>query len=208
MPAKTSPSLALMSILLAGAVAAGSLLWGLGKIRREGGPIVVTTGEAEIGGPFSLIDQNGIRRSDQDFRGRYMLVFFGFTYCPDICPTTLAVLSAALNDIGPLAEDIVPIFISVDPERDTPGNLKPYLAAFGSQFVGLTGTREETDNAVGVYRAYYRIVGGEGDDRGDDYLVDHTSIIYLMDREGKFVTNYDLNMGPGVIAADLRKRIR
>ena len=194
----------LIGILLIGMIGAGALLWGLGKIRQDNEPIVVTTGEADIGGPFSLIDQNGTRQNDKDFRGHHMLVFFGFTYCPDVCPTTLSVLSAALNDIGPLAENIVPIFISVDPARDTPEILKPYLSAFGPEFVGLTGTKEEIDKAVSVYRAFYQIPDSEG----DDYLVDHSTVIYLMDDEGNFVTNYDLNMGPGAIAADLRQKIR
>jgi protein SCO1/2 len=197
-----SPPLLLIGILLIGAIAAGGLFWSLGNI-RQAVPVVVTTGEAEIGGPFSLVDQNGMRRSEEDFRGRHMLVFFGFTYCPDICPTTLAILSAALEEIGPLADDIVPILITVDPARDTPEILKPYLSVFGSEFVGLTGTKEEIDNAVGAYRAFYQIVEGEG----DDYTVDHSTIIYLMDAEGKFVTNYNLNMGPDAIADDLRQRI-
>jgi len=204
MNGKNSLSLMLMGILLIGAISAGALFWSLGKIRQDNEPIVVTTGEADIGGPFSLIDQNGTRQNDEDFRGRHMLVFFGFTYCPDICPTTLSVLSAALNDIGPLAENIAPIFISVDPARDTPEILKPYLSAFGPEFVGLTGTKEEIDKAVSVYRAFYQIPDSEE----DDYLVDHSTIIYLMDDEGKFVTNYDLNMGPSAIAADLRQKIR
>ena len=197
-----SPPLLLMGILLLGAIAAGGLFWSLGQL-RVAEPVVVTTGEADIGGPFSLLDQDGVRRSDEDFRGRHMLVFFGFTYCPDICPTTLAVLSAALEEIGPLADDIVPIFITVDPKRDTPEILKPYLSAFGPQFVGLTGTKEEIDNAVAAYRAFYQIVETEG----DDYLVDHSTIIYLMDADGKFVTNYNLNMGPVAIADDLGQRI-
>jgi len=198
-----SPQVLLIGILLIGAIAAGGLFWSLGNIRQTLAPVTVTTGEADIGGPFSLVDQSGARRNDEDFRGRYMLVFFGFTYCPDICPTTLAILSAALDEIGPLANDIVPILITVDPERDTPEILKPYLSVFGSEFVGLTGTKEEIDNAVGVYRAYYQIVESEG----DDYTVDHSTIIYLMDAQGKFVTNYDLNMGPDAIADDLRRRI-
>lgn len=204
MGGKNFSSPRLIGILLIAAILTGGLLWSLSNLRQEPGPIVVTTGEAEIGGTFSLIDQNGVRRNDQEFRGRYMLVFFGFTFCPDICPTTLAILSAALDDIGPLADDIVPILITVDPERDTPEILKPYLSAFGPEFVGLTGTKEEIDNAVGAYRAFYQILEGEG----DDYLVDHSTIIYLMDGEGKYVTNYDLNMGPAAIAADLRQRIR
>jgi protein SCO1/2 len=202
MPGRGTPPLLLMSILMLGGLAAGGLFLTLGQL-REAEPVVVTTGEADVGGPYSLLDQNGVRRSDEDFRGRYMLVFFGFTYCPDICPTTLAILSAALENIGPLADEVVPIFITVDPQRDTPEILKPYLSAFGPEFVGLTGTREEIDNAVSAYRAFYQIVETEN----DDYLVDHSTIIYLMDGEGKFVTNYDLNMGPDAIAEDLRERI-
>ncbi len=204
MRGQAAPPRLLIGILLIGAIAAGGLFWSLGNIRQTMEPVVVTTGEADIGGPFSLIDQNGARRNDEEFRGRYMLVFFGFTYCPDICPTTLAILSAALDDIGPLADDIVPILITVDPERDTPEILKPYLSVFGDEFVGLTGTKEEIDNAVAAYRAFYQIVEGEGE---NDYLVDHSTIIYLMDDRGEFVTNYNLNMGPEAIAADLRQRI-
>lgn len=202
MPGRGTPPLLLMSILTLGALAAGGLFLSLGQL-REAEPVVVTTGEADIGGPFSLLDQNGVRRGNEDFRGQHMLVFFGFTYCPDICPTTLAILSAALEEIGPLADDIVPILITVDPARDTPEILKPYLSVFGPQFVGLTGTKEEVDNAVAAYRAFYQILETEG----DDYLVDHSTIIYLMDGEGKFVTNYNLNMGPNAIAEDLRERI-
>lgn len=210
MPKKLPPaaSYTLAAALLIIAVAAAVFLWQLGGTRQAAAPQAApapatATGTAEIGGPFSLVDQNGDRRTDQDFRGRYMLVFFGYTYCPDVCPTTLAILKNALDEIGPLADDVVPIFISVDPERDSPEILKPYLSAFGPEFVGLTGTREEIDQAVHAYRAYYDIP----DHEGDDYVVSHSSIIYLMDRDGLYLTNYSLDMGPDAIAADLRDRI-
>jgi protein SCO1/2 len=199
-------SYALAASLLVAALGAGAFLWSLGgapqaPIRQTAS---VSTGTAEVGGPVSLIDQNGARRTDEDFRGSYMLVFFGYTYCPDVCPTTLAIIKAALDEIGPLSQEIVPVFISVDPQRDTPEMLKPYLSAFSPRFVGLTGTREEIDEAVSNYRAYYQIEDGSGD---DNYIVNHTSIIYLMDRDGLFLTNYSLEMGPDAIAADLKNRL-
>jgi cytochrome oxidase Cu insertion factor (SCO1/SenC/PrrC family) len=195
----------LAASLLVVALIAGMFLWQLGAPRQVAAPqsTTVSTGTADVGGSFSLVDQNGERRSDEDFRGRYMLVFFGFTYCPDVCPTTLAILKAALDEIGPLADEVTPILISVDPERDTPEMLKPYLSAFSPRYVGLTGTREEVDEAVRAYRAYYDII--ESDD--GEYTVNHSSVIYLMDRDGLFLTNYSLEMGPDAIAADLRSRI-
>ena len=204
LPPQASYALAISLVLCA--LVAGMFLWQLGDARQTRLPQTITTdsGTAEIGGSFSLIDQDGMRRTEEDFRGRYMLVFFGFTYCPDVCPTTLAILSNALDKIGPLAEEIVPVLITVDPARDTPETLKPYLASFGPEFVGLTGTKEEIDQAVAAYRAYYQIIEGDG---GDDYTVNHSSVIYLMDRDGNFVTNYALDMGPDAIAADLTQRI-
>jgi len=201
----TPASYTLAASLLICAGIAGAFLWQVGSARPPQLPQVTSSdsGTVRIGGPFSLIDQDGVRRTDEDFRGRYMLVFFGFTYCPDICPTTLAVLKSALEDIGPLADDVVPILISVDPGRDTPETLKPYLASFGPQFVGLTGTKEEVDQAVAAYRAYYEIIDAES----ADYTVSHTSIVYLMDEEGNFITNYALDLGPDAIAADLSRQI-
>ena len=194
--------LALGAMLLA-ALIAGGYLWGLGNPQQAvNGVSQAVSGEAEIGGPFALIDQDGMPRRDEDFRGKYMLVFFGFTYCPDVCPTTLAILSAALEDIGPLSDEIVPVLITVDPARDTPEMLKPYLSAFGPQFVGLTGSQDDIDDAVRAYRAYYQVDG-----EGEDYTINHSTVVYLMDREGRFLTNYALDMGPDAIAADLRKRL-
>ena len=129
-PMRRFPLAYIPFLLLATVVAAGAL-WRLGDLRSHRGTETVTVAPVSVGGPFSLIDQNGMQRSDTEFRGKYMLVFFGYTYCPDVCPTTLAVMSAALDKMGAQADRIVPIFITVDPARDTSDVLKAYLSAFG-----------------------------------------------------------------------------
>jgi protein SCO1/2 len=185
------------------AVTAG-LLWHFGDVRSEKGVVSVPTGETvTIGGPFSLVDQNGIRRTEKDFSGKYMLVFFGYTFCPDVCPTTLSVMSAALDKVGPDAARIVPVFISVDPKRDTPEKLKAYLASFGPNFVGLTGADEEVAAAAKAYRVYYQAHTEEG----DNYAVDHSGIVYLMSPTGQFLANYTLETSPDAMSADLKKRL-
>lgn len=178
-------------LLVTGGLAAGALAAVL-LTRLPGSGLVpavtsIETGKALVGGPFSLIDQNGKRVSDKDFAGRYMLVFFGFTHCPDICPSGLQVMSAALEKLGGKAKDVVPVFITLDPERDTPEKLKDYLASFGSRFVGLTGTKEETASAAKAYRVYYKTVPDEK--TPSNYTIDHAAIIYVMDKNGEFLTH-------------------
>ncbi|HYM17530.1 MAG TPA: SCO family protein [Micropepsaceae bacterium] len=196
--------LALIPFLVLILAVATGLLWHFGDVRSEKGIVSVPTGETvTIGGPFSLIDQNGMRRSEKDFSGKYMLVFFGYTFCPDVCPTTLSVMSAALDKVGPDATKIVPVFISVDPKRDTPEKLKAYLASFGPNFVGLTGTDEEVAAAAKAYRVYYQAHTEEG----DNYAVDHSGVVYLMSPTGQFLSNYTLETSPESMAVDLKKRI-
>ena len=195
--------LILISILLLASLALGAYLWHLGNLRAAGPNSDQQQTQVLIGGPFSLIDQNGQRRTEADFRGKFMLVFFGFTYCPDVCPTTLAVISATLDRLGPQAEDVVPILISVDPKRDTPETLKSYLAAFGTRFVGLTGTDAEVAAVAKAYRVYYKAQPSEG----DTYNVDHSSVIYLMDRNGAFAANYTLETSPDSMAKDIQQKI-
>lgn len=192
--------LGLLFLFLATVVAAGAL-WRLGDLRVQRAQ-TITAETVELGGPFTLTDQNGIRRSESDFRGKYMLVFFGYTFCPDICPTTLAVMAAALDMMGPGADRIVPILISVDPVRDTPETLKTYLSAFGARFVGLTGSEEEIAVAARAYRVYVQA----HKDQGDSYTVDHSGVIYLMDPSGTFIANYSLSASPDKLAADLAKQ--
>jgi cytochrome oxidase Cu insertion factor (SCO1/SenC/PrrC family) len=145
-------------------------------------------GEALIGGPFSLVDQDGNRRTDADFRGKLMLVNFGYTNCPDICPLGLALLAETLERLGPDAAQLQPIFITVDPARDTAPVLKDYIAHFSDRIVGLTGTKEEIAAAAKAYRVYYKVHGDPATD--PNYPVDHSGFIYLMDRNGKFVTHF------------------
>ena len=165
----------------------------------------IVTGTAEVGGPFRLVDQNGTVRTDRDFRGRWLLVYFGYTNWPDVCPTTLAVIADAMKRIGPRRARLVPLFISLDPARDTPRALKTYLAAFGPEFVGLTGSPAAIRQAANDYRVYYATHplphGG--------YAVDHTGVIYLMGPDGSYVALYeDASLGPDSLAADLRRRIQ
>jgi protein SCO1 len=182
---------------------AGGYLWHLGDVAALPQSHSQVQGQAEIGGPFSLTDQNGQHRTDADYRGHFMLVFFGFTNCPDVCPTTLAMLSDVLNKLGAKADLVVPVFISVDPARDTPAVLKSYLASFGPRFVGLTGTSDEVAKAAKAYRAYYKKVPLPG----GGYTMNHSSVIYLMGPDGKFVTHYGVEQGPDALAADLAKRL-
>jgi protein SCO1/2 len=161
-------------------------------------------GQALIGGPFTLTDHTGKRVTDADFRGRYMLVFFGYTYCPDVCPSTLQVVSQALDKLGPKAERIAPIFITVDPERDTPQQLALYLQSFHPRLVGLTGTRAEIDAALDAYRV--RGVRKRVDPKSTaGYTVDHPAQIYVMGPDGKYRTFLDYTKGAESMAATLAR---
>jgi protein SCO1/2 len=156
------------------------------KLFGPGAPVV--SGKALVGGPFALTDGSGKRVTDKDFRGRYMLVFFGFTSCPDICPAGLQLISAVLDNLGSKADRLVPIFVSVDPERDTPEKLAGYVKNFNARFVGLTGTPEEIAAVTKAYRVYYKKVPNA--EVAGDYGMDHTSIIYVMGPDGEFVTHF------------------
>ena len=167
------------------------------------GPISI--GTALVGGPFTLTDQTGRKVTDKDFRGHYMLVFFGYTYCPDICPTELQVMSAALDNLGAKADAIQPIFITFDPQRDTPEVLKQYITNFHPRLVGLTGTPEEIAVAAKAYRVFYnRLDNTSGP---DTYLMDHSTITYLMDKQGKFLKHFSYSTDAAALAQDLEKLI-
>jgi len=186
---------------MAAAVACG-YLWYLGD--RAAGLVPVEAGRAvPIGGPFRLIDQYGRAVHDSDFRGRFMLVYFGYTNCPDVCPTTLATIAKAMDELGPEAARIAPLFVTVDPARDTPKALRDYLSAFGPRFIGLTGSPAAVGKVAREYRVFFRKEPGAP----GSYAVDHSSTIYLMGPGGVFVTNYDESVGPDGLARDLRKRL-
>ena len=177
----------------------------LGVIVLAGGQRGVTSGikTAAIGGPFRLIDQNGEPFSDTDLRGKSFLVFFGFTHCPDVCPTTLFDISEIMRNLGKDADRKAAVFITVDPERDTPEALKEYLSSFDPHVRGLSGDLANIAAVAKAYRVYYRKVPLEG----GDYTMDHTAIVYLMDKEGQFVSPFNMRRTADVAAAELRKHL-
>jgi protein SCO1/2 len=156
-----------------------------------------------VGGPFALIDGDGKPVTDQTWRGKYLLVYFGYTYCPDVCPTTLTSVAAALDKLGAKADQIQPLFITVDPKRDTPAVVKQYAAAFGPRLIGLTGTPEQISVAAKEYRVYYaEHRTGPGP---DDYSMDHSSVLYLMGPDGRFIAPVRADQDGPEIAAALTK---
>ena len=169
-------------------------------IHRSATETADTSSNAAIGGPFTLIDTRGKTVTDQTYRGKWMLVYFGYTFCPDACPTTLNNISAALEKLGSEADEIEPLFITVDPKRDTPQVMSDYLKSFDTRIVGLTGSKFQTDAAAHAYRVY---VSAQKSD-GDDYLVDHSAYIYVMDPQGKFVSVIPGDMGGDKMADQLR----
>jgi cytochrome oxidase Cu insertion factor (SCO1/SenC/PrrC family) len=162
-------------------------------------------GRAAIGGPFTLVDHNGRTVTDADYRGKLLLVFFGYTYCPDVCPTELQNLTLALEDLGKDAGSRVQgLFITVDPGRDTPQALKEYLSNFHPAITGLTGTPEQIAAAARTYKAYYARAKGEG----DVYLMDHSAFLYLMDRKNEYVAHFRPGVATADIVAGVKKALR
>jgi len=159
-------------------------------------------GRGPIGGRFTLTDQDGKRRSDGEFRGKLRIVYFGYTFCPDICPTDLMAITQALDALGPKAADIQPIFISIDPERDT-SVMGEYLRAFHPSFIGLTGSPDEIKKVADAYKAFYRKV----DDGRGGYTIDHSGVIYLMGRNGEYLGFMPPQTAPERLAEILRKYI-
>ena len=154
---------------------------------------------ATIGGPFALIDHNGKAITHRDLEGRPTLIFFGFTHCPDVCPTTLMEISKVFELLGPQAK-VAALFMSVDPERDTPALLKDYVSNFDKRIIGVTGPRESVDAALKTFRVFARKTKGEG----ESYSVDHSSLVYLMDKQGRFATAFNLQQSPEQAARALR----
>jgi len=152
--------------------------------------VQMSSGEGEnianIGGNFTLTNQDGATISDKDFRGRVMMVFFGFTHCPDICPTTAASFGKILESLGDKANMVAPIFITVDPQRDTPTVLKEYLGNFDKRIIGLTGSEEQTKQVAYAYKAYF----AKSNTAAGDESVDHSGFIYLMDKNGAYVQHF------------------
>jgi protein SCO1 len=187
-------------MMVLGAFLAGLVLF-FGAILFITGKAPIGQAVASVGGPFHLTDENGKPFSDQDMKGRPYLVFFGFTHCPDICPTTLFEISQVLRKLGPDANRTGALFITVDPERDTPAVMKDYLSNFDPHLRGLTGDPAAIDAAIKAYRVYAKKVPLEN----GDYTMDHTAIVYLMDKDGHFIAPFNLNRKPEAAADALRR---
>jgi protein SCO1 len=169
------------------------MLWVMGGLRH-------VTAPAAIGGPFQLTDQTGQTVTDKSMQGRPSLIFFGFTHCPDVCPTTLFEMSEVLKAMGEDGDRVNAYYISVDPERDTQAAMKEYLSSFDPRLKGLTGNAEEIAKVLSEYRVYAKKVPL----KDGDYTMDHTALIYLMDRDGKFVSPFNINRKPDDAASDLK----
>lgn len=198
-----------IAAILAG-IAGAALIWLSGQSGPGSNPTgaapVRMSGEADIGGPFTLVDQTGRTVTEETFAGRPMLIYFGFTYCPDICPTSLQVMAAALDRLTPEQRaEFQPLLITVDPERDTPEALASYVSspAFPDNLLGLTGSEEQIRDAARAYRVYYRRVDDDG--TLAEYTMDHSSLIYLMGREGEFVEVFPHQATPDQIASRLQQ---
>ena len=157
-----------------------------------------------IGGPFTLVDQNGRVVTDASFRGKWLLIYFGYTHCPDACPTALNTIAEALDRSGAIGSKIQPLFITVDPERDTPAAMKDYTAAFGASILGLTGTAQQIAAVAREYRISYE---KHVTTSGDDYGVDHSSIIFLVDPTGKPVSFFSDQTTPERLARRLGETV-
>ena len=188
-------------LVMAGAFLAGlALCFGVVLILAGRLSSPVAQQIASIGGPFKLVDQNGQVVTDQDLKGRPFLVFFGFTHCPDVCPTTLFEVSEILRALGHDADRARALFITVDPERDTPAAMKDYLSSFDPHLTGLTGDPAEIAAVAKAYRVYFKKVPLD-----EGYTMDHTAIVYLMDKTGRFVSPFNIKRPTDVEVADLRR---
>jgi protein SCO1/2 len=187
---------ALIALLLIAAIA---LFWAFRDAGPQGGG---GFGTPLVGGGFTLTDQNGQSRSDGEFRGKLMLVYFGFTHCPDVCPLDLQKISQALAKLDGKADQVAPIFVTVDPARDTPEAMRDFVASFDPHIVALTGDKPAIDRLVKDYRAYYK-----PDADGADYNVMHSSLIYLMDRDGRYLTHFGQDATADDIAAGVMKQL-
>lgn len=168
-------------------------------------PPAPVAGMPSIGGPFTLVDHDGKTVTDQSFQGQYRVMFFGYTYCPDVCPTALGTMATAMERLPPEVEKrITPIFVSVDYERDTPETLKSYVRNFHQRAIGLTGSREQVIEAAKAYRVYF----AKAEQKDGPYLMDHSSIVYFMGPDGKFLTHFNHMTPPEQMAETMAKFIK
>lgn len=209
-----------LRIVLIGLFCAVLLLWGavwMGSVYPESaigravqriaggsGPSGGALAGVKIGGPFTLVASDGHTVTDADFRGRWMLVYFGYTFCPDVCPTELQTIATALDKLGPAAARVVPIFVTVDPARDTPVVVGRYVALFDKRIMGLTGSAAQIADIAHRYGVYYEKVAVKG---SDTYAMDHTSFLYLMDPAGRLAALYNPQIGADALASGLKAHV-
>jgi protein SCO1/2 len=198
MTARTARILLALGAFVAGLVLFSAVIFVV--TGRTPSPIAMTSA---VGGPFKLVDQNSKPITDADMKGHPFLVFFGFTHCPDVCPTTLFDVSEVFRVLGNDAKDVRALFITVDPERDTPAVLKDYLSSFDPRIVGVTGDDASIAAAEKAYRVYAKKVPLDG----GSYTMDHTAIVYLMSKDGRFVAPFSLKRRPEEAAADLKRHL-
>lgn len=167
--------------------------------REDGGGI------ARIGGPFTLVDHTGAERTEAHLKGRHALIYFGYSFCPDVCPTALADMLIALDELGPDAGKVQPVFITIDPDRDTPAALGKYVGNFHPRLIGLSGSPAQIGQAARSYRVYYAKV--DDPKAGENYLMDHSSVIYLMDPDGRYLTHFSHGIAPDRMAKRLRELV-
>jgi protein SCO1/2 len=189
-------------IAIAAALATVTVVVVTGRERADAVAEGPSTGQPAVGGDFQLVNQDGQAVDQAILTGKWSLVFFGFTYCPDFCPTTLTALEATRQGLGAAADDLQIVFVSVDPERDTPRALKDYLSSdgFPPGVIGLTGTPEQVADTARVYRAFYEKVG-----EGDDYTMNHSLTVYLMGPDGRFRSAIAHDLGPERSAELIRR---
>ncbi|ODT61887.1 SCO family protein [Phenylobacterium sp.] len=194
-------NLILIAACVIGLVFMGAVAWKAGVFA----PADQGRGTALVGGPFQLVDQDGRPVDEKILNGKWSAVFFGFTYCPDVCPTTMQALGAAKRQLGPKGDKLQVVFITVDPERDTPAQLKTYLSneVFPQGTIGLTGSPEQVAAAAKAYRVYYKKNG-----EGEGYLVDHSTAAYLMNPKGRFDRVLPFGIGPEEIARQISEAMR
>jgi protein SCO1/2 len=200
-----------LAAVIAGGLAVVGVLFVMSPAPRtfsSGAAIVgksIRIGNPTIGGPFTLVSTSGESVTDQSLRGKWLLIFFGYTFCPDLCPTALTNVSVALEKFGAATSQLQPLFITVDPKRDTREVMADYLKSFDSRIIGLTGTQAQIDSVIKEYRLY--VASQKSETGGDDYLVSHSAYIYLMNPQGKFVNVIQGNEDGDAIAAWLRKEM-
>lgn len=192
--------------MVAGSASLVALILTVGGValRDRAGPVQTADAPAPIGGPFALIDGDGRVVTEASFPGAWKLIYFGYTYCPDLCPSELQTMGQALDLLGPLAGRIVPIFITIDPDRDSPRTLKDYAAAIDPRLVALGGDRAAIEAALRAFRVHAEKVGPGPGAAPDAYLMDHSAQVYLMDPSGRLTTMFGPDIGAPAMAADLR----